>query len=69
MNEHGAAEIGATWEDFCRERERIKLPSGGFARTVWEGCSVEARQSMMRQYRAMSDSHFEEKKAESWGSW
>lgn len=65
-----AAREGLAWEDFCRERDRIKLPSGGFTREVWEGCDLMARKSMMAQYAAMQDSHFEPPEPpKDWGRW
>lgn len=59
--------LGVTWLDYCRERDRIKLPSGGFARQVWEGCDLAERASMMEQLLAMRDGHFDMPK--NWGTW
>lgn len=61
-----AARMGLTYADYCRERDRIKLPSGGFAREVWEGCDLMARKSMMDQLSQMPT--FIEP-PENWASW
>lgn len=65
--EQHAAKIGLTWMDYCRERDRIKLPSGGFAREVWERCTLESRQNMMEQLLAMPDGFHN--LPENWGTW
>jgi hypothetical protein len=62
-----AESLGVTWEDYCQERDRIKLPSGGFARAVWEGCDLEARLNMMSQLWAMKDGQFDLPRK--WGTW
>lgn len=61
-----AARMGLTYADYCRERDRIKLPSGGFAQEVWEGCDLMARKSMMDQLSQMPT--FIEPPA-NWASW
>ena len=61
-----AARMGLTYADYCRERDRIKLPSGGFVREVWEGCDLMARKSMMDQLSQMPT--FTEP-PENWASW
>ncbi len=62
-----AESLGVTWEDYCRERDRIKLASGGFAKAVWEGCDLDARLNMMGQLQEMRDDHFAMPK--NWGTW
>jgi hypothetical protein len=57
--EQKAKQIGVAYEDYCRERDRIQLASGGFTREVWEGCTLLDRQGMMAQLAAMQNDQFD----------
>ena len=61
-----AARMGLTYADYCRERDRIKLPSGGFTREIWEVSDLMARKNMMDQLSQMPT--FTER-LENWASW
>lgn len=56
--EQKAKKLGVSWADYCAERDRIKLASGGFSQEVWQGCTLRDRINMMAQLKEMSDDQF-----------